>query len=128
MYCLLQVGDSLLQLTSESSEPKPDGIEANSVLPSPLPSGDTLNWLQDGDTAGTTTWLDGGNSSTSPRLSGTVCPECGLWCAFKSQLVKHMYIHTGEKPYSCPHCTYKARQRGTLNKHIKCLHPELFNQ
>ncbi|XP_047741755.1 longitudinals lacking protein isoform X8 [Hyalella azteca] len=62
------------------------------------------------------------DSGGQSKNSGIVCPECGQWCAFKSQLVKHMYIHTGEKPFECPFCPYKARQRGTLNKHIKGQH------
>ena len=36
---------------------------------------------------------------------------------------RHMLIHTGEKPFHCPECTRKFRQKGDLNSHVKSKHP-----
>ena len=38
-----------------------------------------------------------------------------------------MRTHTGEKPFACPHCDYRAATKGTLNRHIKRLHEWLFD-
>ena len=29
------------------------------------------------------------------------CPQCGARCADKGTLARHMYTHTGLKPYTC---------------------------
>ena len=51
-----------------------------------------------------------------------VCSVCGHKARDKTDLRKHYYIHTGEKPYHCPHCPYQARQSSSLYSHIKKKH------
>jgi len=52
----------------------------------------------------------------------TVCSICKRVCFGNFELETHMRIHTGEKPFKCPHCAYAAAQKGNLNKHIKNVH------
>lgn len=57
--------------------------------------------------------------------AGAVCPVCGK--AFKGdkykfRLSRHMIIHTGQKPFACPHCPYRANIRTNLTRHVAIQH------
>ncbi|KAK7086095.1 hypothetical protein SK128_027109 [Halocaridina rubra] len=47
-----------------------------------------------------------------------VCDHCGKRFQFSNDLRKHIRTHTGEKPYKCPCCTYRATQRVHLKGHL----------
>ena len=36
-------------------------------------------------------------------------------------------IHTGEKPYKCPHCQYSAKQNAHIKTHIGYKHKEIVD-
>lgn len=39
--------------------------------------------------------------------------------ATKLTLRRHMGIHRGEKPFSCPHCPYSSRLKSSLLQHLR---------
>ncbi|XP_075222362.1 uncharacterized protein LOC142325008 isoform X2 [Lycorma delicatula] len=45
------------------------------------------------------------------------CPECGARCPDKGTLARHMYTHTGLKPYSCPICKKEFSRKYHLVRH-----------
>ncbi|XP_071523783.1 uncharacterized protein [Panulirus ornatus] len=48
-----------------------------------------------------------------------VCGYCGKCFVRSDVLVQHVRTHTGEKPYACPHCPYRASQRTHLRLHLR---------
>ena len=59
------------------------------------------------------------SSFSIPSLS---CAHCSYKALNKRDVVKHMRIHMGEKPYSCIHCDYKTTQSSNLYKHMRNKH------
>ena len=46
------------------------------------------------------------------------CPVCQQDFYDKAKFRQHYMVHSGEKPYSCPYCEYRARQKNALKKHV----------
>lgn len=53
------------------------------------------------------------------------CPGCGREIREKVDFIRHYMIHTGERPYCCNYCSYKATRKFTLIRHVKSIHPEV---
>lgn len=47
-----------------------------------------------------------------------VCPVCLKESCSMNDLRRHYMIHTGEKPYPCPHCPYRSRFSKNVRTHI----------
>ncbi|XP_061475883.1 zinc finger protein 287-like isoform X3 [Rhineura floridana] len=47
------------------------------------------------------------------------CPECGHSSERLSEVISHMRVHTGERPYQCTDCGKTFRWRSNLNQHRK---------
>ncbi|XP_031166294.1 zinc finger protein 737-like isoform X1 [Sander lucioperca] len=51
-----------------------------------------------------------------------VCHICGKDKKCRSQLARHIIIHTGERPFGCDLCTARFNRRGNLQQHRKRMH------
>ena len=56
------------------------------------------------------------------RGSLYVCSYCQKVFDHKNNFTKHERTHTGEKPYFCPFCPYKAARNDCLKAHINNKH------
>ena len=53
---------------------------------------------------------------------GVTCGLCGLKCQNKSNLKRHMLIHSGERNFSCVICNKKFTQKSNLGRHMRTSH------
>ena len=67
------------------------------------------------------------SSGTSKKPSGKFpCNHCGKVFNLKPSLQQHRSRECGKEPrFWCPFCSYRAKRRTHLNRHIDSLHPEM---
>ncbi|XP_069172035.1 longitudinals lacking protein, isoforms H/M/V isoform X20 [Procambarus clarkii] len=118
--------------------------------PSGYQPGDLAGWQGDGSSLGFPAHLNFSTSDSSSQQNapggakvdvvapggceglegrGLVCHVCGK--AFYSRnrrqdLQRHFLSHTGERPFPCPFCPYRASLKGNLKKHVHGLHAQFL--
>uniref|UniRef100_A0A146L3D4 Longitudinals lacking protein, isoforms A/B/D/L n=2 Tax=Lygus hesperus TaxID=30085 RepID=A0A146L3D4_LYGHE len=56
-----------------------------------------------------------------------VCPACKKTYKLMTSLRNHQRYECGKEPqFGCPHCSYKAHQKGSIKSHMFLRHPEHF--
>ncbi|XP_054274230.1 zinc finger protein 236-like [Macrosteles quadrilineatus] len=50
------------------------------------------------------------------------CSVCDKWFSKQTNLVRHMRVHTGEKPFNCKECSRSFSQKNSLDKHTTTVH------
>ncbi|KAG8259305.1 hypothetical protein J6590_014774 [Homalodisca vitripennis] len=56
------------------------------------------------------------------------CENCGKIYQHKRSLWLHEKYECGKPPqFLCPHCPYRAKQKGTLKSHVIMKHSNLSN-
>lgn len=61
------------------------------------------------------------NSSSSVAVS-RLPQVCGKSFNRMYNLLGHMHLHAGSKPFKCPYCTSKFNLKGNLSRHMKVKH------
>nr|XP_045591541.1 sal-like protein 1 [Procambarus clarkii] len=61
-------------------------------------------------------------SSSTLNQTQYICPWCQRVFSKSSNLKRHVLTHTGEKPYACPLCPYRAVQKVQVFQHLRSKH------
>ncbi|XP_001663657.2 zinc finger protein 808 [Aedes aegypti] len=59
------------------------------------------------------------------QLPGTTCKLCGKHFRNRASLRKHHLVHTGDRPYDCPHCDSVFRNTTSLVRHVAHNHKDI---
>ena len=68
-----------------------------------------------------------GHDPKYPNRAGSTCHICGKWFLLPKDLRRHVRIHTGEKPFKCPVCPYRAAVKGNVKQHVLNTHNMPFD-
>ena len=113
--CDVQDISPSLTLTDAMMNAEEHELSSSEVLNTNLPSASSTIVVNGNHTYSTYQ----ASSLNSTREKRHVCEHCEKEFRWKSDLIRHVYSHTGERPYSCDHCEYKCANKSNLTKHIR---------
>ncbi|KAK3868625.1 hypothetical protein Pcinc_026012 [Petrolisthes cinctipes] len=64
----------------------------------------------------------GGGGGGDQRAGSVSCLVCGRGFGRLEDLRRHVRTHTGEKPYTCPMCTFRAAVMSSVYRHMRTVH------
>lgn len=65
----------------------------------------------------------GDSSQAKPTRPVYYCPGCNRPYSWRQSMLLHYKNACGKDPqFLCPHCPYRAKQKGNLDKHIEIKH------
>ena len=67
-------------------------------------------------------------SAITHRRKQHHCSICGRSCQSQADLIKHMRVHTGERPFKCQTCGKGFSQTYNLNRHVATSHRQWILQ
>ncbi|XP_045181214.2 uncharacterized protein LOC123540335 isoform X4 [Mercenaria mercenaria] len=64
----------------------------------------------------------------SGGLSMLLCQfeKCGKKFASRHMMIRHLRIHTKEKPFVCVYCGFRCTRKDNLRQHIRCKHDQFM--
>lgn len=63
-----------------------------------------------------------GAAPCGPMVLSAVFQVCGKSFNRMYNLLGHMHLHAGSKPFKCPYCSSKFNLKGNLSRHMKVKH------
>lgn len=63
-----------------------------------------------------------GAAPCGPTVPCAVFQVCGKSFNRMYNLLGHMHLHAGSKPFKCPYCSSKFNLKGNLSRHMKVKH------
>ncbi|XP_045598545.1 longitudinals lacking protein, isoforms H/M/V isoform X26 [Procambarus clarkii] len=66
--------------------------------------------------------VEGGMGTGVHRGTALDCLVCGRSFGRLEDLRRHLRTHTGEKPYTCPLCTFRAAVTSSVYRHLRTVH------
>ncbi|XP_042881291.1 longitudinals lacking protein, isoforms H/M/V-like isoform X3 [Penaeus japonicus] len=107
--------DSGSEVTTEDGNLNRGGLYSSHLLGDVVPEGTASHANQ---SVQETNWKS--------NVESHQCPHCFRLFTDRYKRDRHLLIHTGEKPFQCPFCPYRASRKDPVIRHVKFKHVQQF--